>query len=84
NVNPIKYTEQLAGMWDVGFRVLFLTLMVNTAENKKECDILIEPDVEQYTLFSVNKAKELYDLGYAATKRSIPGLKEKLQQAVGQ
>ncbi|MBC8048046.1 MAG: patatin-like phospholipase family protein, partial [Fimbriimonadaceae bacterium] len=83
NVNPIKYTEQLAGMWDVGFRVLFLTLMVNSAENKKACDILIEPDVEQYTLFSVNKAKELYDLGYAATKRSIPQLKEKLAKAAG-
>lgn len=80
NVNPIKPTKQLAGMWDISFRVLFLSLMVNMKESKKLCDILIEPDVENYTIFSVNKAKELCDLGYQATMIKIPEIKQAITQ----
>jgi NTE family protein len=79
NVNPVKYTEQLNGMWDVGYRVLFLSLKVNIAENIKTCDVVIEPQTDTYTIFNVNKARELFDLGYAATLEKISEIKDKMQ-----
>lgn len=81
NVNPVKYTEQLHGMWDIGYRVLFLSLMVNIAENKRLCDVVIEPDTEKYTIFNVNKAKELFELGYAAAEKKLAEIKEKTAKA---
>ncbi|MFN0276256.1 MAG: patatin-like phospholipase family protein [Chitinophagales bacterium] len=84
NVNPVKYTDQLNGMWDVGYRVLFLSLMVNIAENKRLCDVMIEPETEKYTIFSMNKAKELFDLGYAATEQKIDEIKKKLPEQSSQ
>ncbi|MBC8173337.1 MAG: patatin-like phospholipase family protein [Chitinophagales bacterium] len=78
NVNGVKDTSRLNGMWDVGFRVLLLSLMVNMEKNIKMCDVLIEPPTGDYTIFSVNKAKELFDHGYDATKKKIVEIKEKL------
>jgi NTE family protein len=80
NVNPVRHTNQLNGMWDVGYRVLFLSLMVNIAENKRTCDVVIEPETEKYTIFNVNKAKELFDLGYAAAGNTIAEIKQAIEK----
>ncbi len=66
NVNPINYTTNLAGMRDVGFRILNLTLNMNMASRIQLCDHVIEPQTSDYTIFDINKAKTIYDAGYEA------------------
>lgn len=66
NVNPVRYTEKVNGMRDVGYRVLNLTLMQNMESRLKQCDFVIEPDTGDYTIFDVSRSKNIYDAGYEA------------------
>ncbi len=66
NVTPIRPTNKLYGMRDVGFRVLNLSLMTNMSSRIKQCDYVIEPATSEYTIFDMNKSKLIYDAGYEA------------------
>lgn len=76
NVIPITKLDKLNSMRDVGFRVLNLTLMQNMVERLKLCDYVITPATEDFSIFDINKAKLIYDMGYEA---ALPAA-EKLAQ----
>jgi len=66
NVNPVRYSGNMNGMRSVGFRVLNLSLNTNMEGRLRLCDHVIEPETAEYTIFDVNKARQIYDAGYEA------------------
>ncbi|MEZ5014383.1 MAG: patatin-like phospholipase family protein [Chitinophagales bacterium] len=78
NVTPVASTDALHGMRDVGYRVLNLSLMVNMDTRLAQCDVVIEPDTARYTIFDLNKSKDIYAEGYESTLKQIDQIKQKL------
>lgn len=64
NVNPIHFTDKLSSMREIGYRVLYISLNVNMENRLKQCDFVIEPETENYTIFDINKSKSIYEQGY--------------------
>lgn len=80
NVNPVNYSQQLNGLMQVGLRVLNLNLMVNMESRLKQCDVVIQPATDIYGVFSITKAKELFDEGYKAAENLIPYIRERINE----
>lgn len=80
NVNPIRYTDTLGSMRDVGYRVLNLTLMLNMQERLKQCDFVIEPDTSAYTIFDVSRSRIIYDAGYESALPAAEAIARLLDQ----
>lgn len=75
NVNPVHRTEKLSSMMEIAQRVITLNLMVNMESRMQQCDVMIEPDTSKFSIFSVSRAKELYDEGYRAAKSKVKEIK---------
>lgn len=78
NVNPVHYYNDLKGMRDVGYRVLLLSLKANMQSRIPLCDFVIEPSTESFSIFDVNKAKQIFDEGYKAALKVAGQVRDKL------
>lgn len=50
------------------------------AQQLKQADIIINPDISKLSSFSFNKKKEAIDLGYQATMAQMPLIKQKIAE----
>ena len=75
NVMPILKNdkETFQNMFRIGNRMFEMSIWTNTKPSLQLSDIVIEPEgLNNYNIFSFNKTKELFELGYNATLDLIP------------
>ena len=59
-----------------------MSIWTNTKPSLDLCDIVIEPKgLSRYNIFSFNKTKELFELGYNATLDVIPQIKNAIKKS---
>jgi NTE family protein len=74
NVMPIGDEVQLKSMKDILFRSLYVSVRNSSIPKLKRCDIAIEPpELYKYAGFEVNKANELFKIGYEYTLKHVEG-----------
>lgn len=65
SISPIEETDDLDSLVKVAARTFQVSINAQSLEVDKSCSILIEPEgLRQYKLFDVDKADELFKLGY--------------------
>lgn len=64
NVTPVDEEQKLGNLLEIGSRVLELALWSNVMPRLQQCDIRIEPKADQFGLFDLSKADEIYEEGY--------------------
>ena len=79
NVTPILRKENLDGLFDAGYRAFDLVMWGSVEPRLKQCDLVLQPQAQQYALFDVRSIDEIYQLGYDAAKAEIPRLKGMMQ-----
>ncbi len=78
NAMPIIKNEKetFQNMFRIANRMFEMSISTNTKPSLKLCDAVIEPaELVNYNIFSFNKAKELYEIGYQAAMANIPQIK---------
>ncbi|ADR20196.1 phospholipase [Marivirga tractuosa] len=77
NCNPVGTSNPNAGMKDMMERTMLMIINYQTKDQAKLCDIFIEPqDLTQYKVFTLSKAKEIYEIGYESAKETFSNLAE--------
>ena len=76
NVTPIDLEEKLGSLMEIGYRTLDLVLWSNVEPRLKMCDVVIEPQSDEFGLFDIEKADELVQLGYQAALERLPELEK--------
>ncbi|WP_296620810.1 patatin-like phospholipase family protein [Marivirga sp.] len=77
NCNPVGISNQNNSMKDMLERTMLMIINYQTKEQAKLCDIFIEPDeLSNYKVFSISKAKEIFDIGYDSAKSTFSKLPE--------
>lgn len=75
NVNPVGISNQNSNMKDVLERTMLMVINYQTKEQAKLCDIFIEPDgLSPFKVFSLSKAKEIYEIGYESARQTFSNL----------
>lgn len=65
NCNPIAKQANSNSMKDMLERTMLMTINCNTKQQKPFCNLFLEPqNLDQYKVFSLSKAKEIYEIGY--------------------
>ena len=65
NVTPLSEENDLDSFINIAERSFHLAIGKSVNENKKKCDFLIEPkDLAKYSLLKLEKAQEIFDIGY--------------------
>lgn len=70
NVTPVDHEGKLGNLLDIGSRVLELSLWANVEPRLQQCDIKLEPQADEYGLFDLSKAQEIYEAGYLETMKN--------------
>ncbi|MFK7969076.1 MAG: magnesium/cobalt transporter CorA [Bacteroidia bacterium] len=78
NVTPIEGRTDLDDLMTIGYRTLDLVMWANVKPRLEQCDVVIEPATAEVALFDVDKADEIYQLGYDAAKAQISTIKKLL------
>lgn len=72
NASPLVIKEYKVSLFTVAQRSYNFMYKANTIHDKELCDLLIEPSaIGNFDTFDVDKAKEIYNLGYKTAKRII-------------
>lgn len=67
--------------FSVATRCFELSILGNSNESMKKCDVLISPEkVYKYHLFQFNRYQKLYEIGYEEAMAAIPKIKSKLHE----
>ncbi|NPA41613.1 MAG: patatin-like phospholipase family protein [Aquificae bacterium] len=69
DVNPIERVEEVSNVVSILIRSFFLAVRSNVDKRKELCDVVITPDIVEFSPLDVRKARELYRLGYEKTLR---------------
>jgi NTE family protein len=64
NVSPIQPRSDLDGMLTVGYRTFDLVMWGNVVNRLKQCDVVLQPDADDFNLFDLSAADQIYQLGY--------------------
>lgn len=73
HVNPTGKFDTKKGVAHIALQAFHLGIAANIEQKKKRIKYFIEPKgLEEYSYYDVEKAKEMFDLGYKATKEVIP------------
>ena len=81
NVMPILKNENggFQNMLRIGSRMFEMSIWTNTKPSLKLCDEVIEPKgLSDYNIFSFNKLKELYEIGYESALDKMPQIKSQI------
>ncbi len=77
NCNPVGLSNQTSNMKDMLERTMLMIINYQTKEQATLCDIFLEPQkLSEYKVFSISKAKEIYDIGYESAKDTFSKLAE--------
>lgn len=72
SLTPNKGTVKLDNMFQIAMRTFHLSVEANTRNNRKFCDIIIEPDkLNRFDILQVKDAEKLFELGYEEAKKQI-------------
>lgn len=72
----LKTKNKLNSMFDVLDQSLNFKIIESTEEQKKDVNILLEPELDEYTALDYAKGKEMIDAGEAAARAVIENLKK--------
>ncbi len=67
DVNPIERVDHVGNIVNVLLRSFFLAVRSNADKRKELCDIVITPDILEYSPLDIRRADDLYKLGYEKT-----------------
>lgn len=72
NVNPLEQNPELDGIRNIAIRSFHISI-ANSVHHKKDLfDIYIEPEeLKNFGYFNVNQSRELFEIGYKATKQVL-------------
>ena len=72
NISPINPKEKFKNLIQIASRTFYLSVNANMREVRKYGTLFIEPEgIDQYDILSLNRADELYDLGYRSAKNAL-------------
>ena len=69
DVLPITKERNIRNIFDVLVRSFFLAVRSNSDRRKRHCDVVITPELTDYTPLDVKKAREIFLRGYKDTLR---------------
>ena len=74
-VNPVGYIEKISGLINIAERTFMLSISKEISEKAKKFDLFIAPaELRNYKILDPEKANELFELGYNATKEKMKGI----------
>lgn len=83
NCNPFESETDLGSFREMMERSLLLAVNYNTYDSAKLCDVFLEPSgLSPYKVFALNKAEEIYEIGYRYMKAQLE-TNEKLKAIIG-
>ncbi len=68
DVVAVANKENVKGIMNIISRSIAISIRGNSSYSTKQCDYVITPNLEKYTLLDFDKAQELFDIGYDAGK----------------
>jgi NTE family protein len=69
NISPLNPREKFNNLIQIATRSFYMSVNANKTEVNQYCSEVIEPEgIDTYDIFSLSRAKELFDLGYNAIK----------------
>ena len=72
HVNPIGEEKNIKGIVKIAFRSFQLSIASGIEFKKDNIDIYIEPsELKDYGLMDLNKAREMFDIGYNEAKKFL-------------
>ncbi len=70
NLHPIERNYHQDGFLSIAKRIAFLSMFSAVAQSENMCDILLaSPKLRDYSIFSLSKLDEIFELGYEDAKR---------------
>lgn len=74
-VNPIGYEKNITSLIHIAERTFLLSMSKELTEKSKKFDLLIAPpQLKKYAILDPDKAKEVFMVGYNATKEKLAGV----------
>jgi NTE family protein len=71
-VNPVGYMEKISGLINIAERTFMLSMSKEIFEKAKKFDLFIAPpELRNYKILDPEKAHELFEVGYNATKEKL-------------
>ena len=71
-VNPVGYMEKCNGLINIAERTFMLSMSKEINEKAKRFDLFVAPqELRNYKILDPEKAEELFDIGYKATKEKL-------------
>ena len=71
-VNPVGYMEKCSGLINIAERTFMLSMSKEINEKAKRFDLFVAPqELRNYKILDPEKAEELFDIGYKATKEKL-------------
>jgi len=71
-VNPVGYVEKCSGLINIAERTFMLSMSKEITEKAKKFDLFIAPlELRNYKILDPEKAEELFEVGYKATKEKL-------------
>jgi NTE family protein len=71
-VNPIGYIDKISGLINIAERTFMLSVSREISEKSRKFDLFVAPEqLMNYKILDPEKADELFDLGYLATKEKL-------------
>jgi NTE family protein len=71
-VNPVGYVEKCSGLINIAERTFMLSMSKEISEKAKKFDLFVAPaELRNYKILDPEKAEELFDVGYKATREKL-------------
>ncbi|MCS7284449.1 MAG: patatin-like phospholipase family protein, partial [Hydrogenobacter thermophilus] len=67
DVNPTNAVEKVRNVFHIIARSFLLAVRSNVEKRKELCHVVIEPELQNYSVIDIWKAEEIYMLGYQKT-----------------
>jgi NTE family protein len=82
-VNPVGYMEKISGLISIAERTFMLSMSKEIHEKSKKFDLFIAPlELRNYKILDPEKAHELFDIGYKATRAKLKETDIRLMQSI--
>ena len=77
-VNPVGYIEKISGLINIAERTFMLSMSKEIIEKAKKFDLFVAPlELRNYKILDPEKASELFEVGYEATREKLRDAKIK-------
>jgi predicted acylesterase/phospholipase RssA len=78
----LRKKEELNSIISIMSQNLAFLQKENTERNRKQADILIEPDVSRYSFADFGRIVEIIEIGYQAARQKMPALKQLIAKKI--